>query len=927
MRYYSKSTNEALKYLKVNPEIGLSTNEVEERRKKYGYNEFKIKEGKSLIESISDSIMEPMILILLGAAVISAFVGEVHDAFGILGAIILGLSIGAATESKSKKAAQALSKLTENIEVKVLRNGKIHQISKRDLVPGDIVYIESGNMIPADGRLIQAINLKLREDMLTGESADVLKNAEKIIDMEVVYGKTEIIEQDAIPAKQVNMVFGGTLVAYGRGIMVVTTIGDKTEMGKIAQNIGDDDIQTPLQLKLGKLGARIAIVSGVVAFLLCMYMIMKMNANGEIILDTSGIIPFLKSLEPAKGAYMVCIALIVATVPEGLPTMVNITLAITMQKMAKINALVTKKEACETIGCVSVICSDKTGTLTQNKMMVEVAYIDGKYINSSEYHSNSYFEENCIVNSTADIEKEDKDYKYIGSATECALLLYHRNKDYNKFRKEVNLVSQVPFNSDKKRMSSLINMEDNGVFLSKGAPEVLLEECAYMQKGKDIVTLTPQMKRNILNEIRKLQVKSMRTLGFAYKTIDKSSMQVALTYEDEIAITEDLGIYERGRDLIFGGFVGIVDPLREGVKESIQIAYDAGVKVKMLTGDNINTAKAIGKEIGLLDDGKKAVEATYIDILSDEELREEINDISIVARSKPDTKMRIVQALQANLEVVAVTGDGINDAPALSKADVGISMGISGTEVSKNASDIILTDDSFSTIVDGIKWGRGIYENFQRFIQFQLTVNIVAFMIAVISQIMGTEMPFTTIQLLWVNIIMDGPPALALGLEPVRDYVLKRKPIKRKASIIAKGMLVNIIINAVLIISIVNLQSFFNVLNATPEEQETVVFSVFAFSALFNALSCREFGLNSVIPNFFKNKLALYVIFITGIVQVLFTQVFRSFFNSVALSNFMWIKIILLSSMVLVLNEVVKFILRVMKKQGHMVRNIRRVYK
>ena len=412
MRYYSKSTNETLKYLKVNPEIGLSNSDIEERRHKYGYNEFKIKEGKSLLESISDSIMEPMILILLGAAVISAFVGEAHDAFGILGAIILGLSIGAATESKSKKAAQALSKLTENIEVKVLRNGKIHQISKRDLVPGDIVYIESGNMIPADGRLIQSINLKLREDMLTGESADVLKNADEIVDMDVVYGKTEIIEQDTIPSKQVNMVFGGTLVAYGRGIMVVTTIGDKTEMGKIAQNIGDDDIQTPLQLKLGKLGARIAIVSGIIAFLLCMYMIMKMNLNGTIKLDTSGIIPFLKSLEPAKEAYMVCIALIVATVPEGLPTMVNITLAITMQKMAKINALVTKKEACETIGCVSVICSDKTGTLTQNKMMVEVAYVDGKYIDNNDYHSNSYFEENCIVNSTADIEKDEKDYKY-----------------------------------------------------------------------------------------------------------------------------------------------------------------------------------------------------------------------------------------------------------------------------------------------------------------------------------------------------------------------------------------------------------------------------------------------------------------------------------------------------------------------------------
>ena len=920
MRYYNKSSDETLKYLKVNSEVGLSANDVDERIKKYGFNEFKVKEGKSLIEEISDSIMEPMILILLAAAVISSFVGEVHDAIGILGAVILGLAIGAATESKSKKAAQALSKLTENIEVKVLRNGNIHQVPKRDLVPGDIVYIESGDMIPADGRLIESINLKVREDMLTGESADVVKDSEKIIDMEVVYGKTEIIEQETIPAKQVNMVFGGTLVAYGRGMMVVTSTGDKTEMGKIAQNIGSDDIQTPLQIKLGKLGAKIAVISGIIASILFAFMIIKMSVNGELILDTSGILAFLKSLEPAKDVYMVCIALIVATVPEGLPTMVNITLAITMQKMAKINALVTKKEACETIGCVSVICSDKTGTLTQNKMMVEVAYVDGKYIDTSEYKSNSYFEENCIVNSTADIEKEENSYKYIGSATECALLLYHRNKDYNKLRKETNLISQIPFSSDKKRMSSLINKEGYGVFLTKGEPEILLERCAYMQKGRDIVEMTSQMKKELLREIKKLQLKSMRTLGFAYKNIDISAMQVASTYDDEIAISECLEPYENDRNLIFGGFVGIIDPLRDGVKESIQIAYDAGVKVKMLTGDNINTAVAIGEEIGLLDDGKKAVEATYIDILTDEELREEINDISIVARSKPDTKMRIVQALQANSEVVAVTGDGINDAPALSKADVGISMGISGTEVSKNASDIILTDDSFSTIVDGIKWGRGIYENFQRFIQFQLTVNIVAFMIAVISQIMGREMPFTTIQLLWVNIIMDGPPALALGLEPVRDYVIKRKPIKRNAGIIARSMYVNIIINAFLIMFIVHLQEFFNILNATPQEKGTVVFSLFAFSALFNALNCREFGLNSTIPNLFKNKLALEVIFMTAVAQIVFTQVFKGFFNSVALSVSMWIKIILLSSMVLVLNEIVKFVFRVIKKQGNIVR-------
>ena len=914
MRYYNKSINETLKYLNVNKESGLNTSDVESRRKKYGFNEFQIKEGKSILDEIFDSVMEPMILILLAAAVISAFAGETHDAIGILVAVLLGLSIGAITEGKSKKAAQALSKLTENIEVKVLREGNVHTVPKKDLVPGDIVYIESGDMIPADGRLIQSINLKLREDMLTGESEDVVKNAEGTVEMEVVYGKTEIIEQETIPAKQINMVFGGTLVAYGRGIMVVTAIGDNTEMGKIAQNISDDDVSTPLQIKLGKLGAKIAIISGAISFLLCLFMILKMTSNGEIAIDTSGFIALLQSLEPAKNAYTVCIALIVATVPEGLPTMVNITLAITMQKMAKINALVTKKEACETIGCVSVICSDKTGTLTQNKMKVEVAYIDGKYIDNEEYESHSYFEENCLVNSTADIEKEDKSYKYIGSATECALLLYHNSKDYIQFRKDTKLLSQVPFSSDKKRMSSLIDIDGNEIFLSKGAPEVLLEKCEYIQKGRDIVLITPKIRAEVLKEIGKLQDKSMRILGFAYKIVDTWAKEIALACDGELAVSEYLETYENDEDLIFSGFVGIVDPLREGVKESIQIAYDAGVKVKMLTGDNINTATAIGKEIGLLEDGKKAVEATYIDILSDEELRKEINEISIVARSKPDTKMRIVEALQANSEVVAVTGDGINDAPALSRADVGIAMGISGTEVSKNAADIILTDDSFSTIVDGIKWGRGIYENFQRFIQFQLTINIVAFMIAVISQVFGKEMPFTTIQLLWVNIIMDGPPALALGLEPVRDYVLKRKPIRRKAGIIARSMAVNIIINAFLIITIVNIQEFYNILNASPEEQGTVVFSLFAFSALFNAFNCREFGVNSIIPNFFKNKLALRIIFITGIAQIVFTQVFRGFFNTVSLNLVMWIKIILLSSIILVLNEVVKLILRVLKK-------------
>ena len=463
-------------------------------------------------------------------------------------------------------------------------------------------------------------------------------------------------------------------------------------------------------------------------------------------------------------------------------------------------------------------------------------------------------------------------------------------------------------------MTSLISDNNKEVLLCKGAPEVILKNCNYVQQGNKVVPKTLELEKKILREIEKLQLKSMRTLGFAYKETNSSYREVAMTYEAELALADELRAYENDSRLIFSGFVGIVDPLREGVKESIDIANSAGVDVKMLTGDNINTAKSIGEELGLLDNGKIAVEASYIDTLDDEDLKKEINNISIVARSKPDTKMRIVKALQDNGEVVAVTGDGINDAPALNKADVGIAMGISGTEVSKNAADIILTDDSFSTIVDGIKWGRGIYENFQRFIQFQLTVNIVAFAIAILSQITGQEMPFTTIQLLWVNIIMDGPPALALGLEPVREYVLNRKPIKRNSGIIARSMLVNIIINASIIIILIYLQSRYNILNATKIEQGTVVFSVFAFSVLFNALNCREFGVRSAIPNLFKNKLALEVIAITGILQVLFTQIFNKFFNSVPLTTFMWIKIILLSSTILIVNEIVKYLLRIVKK-------------
>lgn len=899
MKYFNNQKSNVLKHLNVDIDTGLKEDEIDSRRKQYGLNEFTQSEDGSFWADLWENLTEPMILILLAAAGISAVVGELHDAIGIIGAIVLGISIGMFTEGKSKKAADALSKLTENIEVKVLRESKIKQIPKNELLPGDIVYIETGDMIPADGRLLESIDLKIREDMLTGESDDVSKNSEVIIEMEQVESKGAIISQDPIPAKQLNMVFGGTLVAYGRGKMVVTEIGDSTEMGKIAQNLSDGDEETPLQVKLGGLGSMIAKVSSAISAILFIFMVGQMIVSKTLNIDMSGFIPFMQSIEPVKTVFTMCVALIVAAVPEGLPTMINMTLAITMQKMAKINALVTKKEACETIGSVSVICSDKTGTLTQNRMTVEVVYLDGEYI-SDNSKSTDIFNKNCIINSTADIEKNVDGVKYIGSATECALLLYN-NSDYRSIRENANIISQNQFTSDKKRMTSIIENSNGMLLLSKGAPEVLLELCKYIKIGNQIVELTQEVKNDILDEIKKLQIKSMRTLGFAYK---------------ELTDNDSTNIDENENELVFNGFVGIRDPLRDDVIESVRIANSAGVAVKMLTGDNINTAKAIGEELGLLKNNMRAVEASYIDTLTDEELKEEIKTISIVARSKPDSKMRIVQVLQSLGEVVAVTGDGINDAPALSKADVGIAMGIAGTEVSKNAADIILTDDSFSTIVEGIKWGRGTYDNFQRFVQFQLTVNIVAFLVAIICSITGQEMPFTTIQLLWVNIIMDGPPALALGLEPVREHVLKRKPIDRNANIITKSMGTTIVLNALFITFLLMMQSTFNILNVSENEQGTVMFSLFAFSALCNAFNCREFNTDSIIPNLFKNKLAIQIIILTAIAQILFTQLFTDFFDSVTLSPTIWIKIIGLASTIILVNEVVKFVLRLFSPKG-----------
>ena len=914
MKYFKEKIEDCLKDQGVDLEKGLSDSEVKARSEKFGKNEFSTKEEGSILEDIKDALLEPMMIILLVAALISAIIGEYYDAIGIVCAVAIGVTIGIVTEGKSKKAAEALAKMTEDIEVKALRNGQVMNVSKSDLVPGDIVYLETGDMVPADGRFIETIDLKIREDMLTGESDDVKKDAKAIIPLEEIEVKGQKQIQDPIPAKQSNMGFTGTLVAYGKGTMLVTGIGDNTEMGKIAETLQVEEEETPLQIKLGNLGSVIAKISSVIAALLFIFMVVKIVNSGDLNVDTTGVKAFLESIGPVKTAFVTCIALIVAAVPEGLPTMVNMTLALTMQKMANINALVTKKEACETIGSVSVICSDKTGTLTQNRMTVENVYLNGKFVDLDKI-DDMYFINNCLLNSTADISFDGDKCNYLGNSTECALLLCLKDHDYKKARKEQKIIHQIPFNSMNKYMGTVIEDGDLNILLVKGAPEIILDKCVNEVSNGKVVKITEERRKEILSEIQKLQAKSMRILGFGFRSISQAEVEAAATAEGNILSGN------KEDELIFNGFVAIKDPLRPDVLNAIETARKAGVETKMLTGDNINTAKAIGEELKMLKNGMRAVEATYIDTLSDEELRKEIKTIAIVARSKPETKMRIVSALQTNGEVVGVTGDGINDAPALTKADVGIAMGITGSEVSKDAADIILTDDNFATIINGIKWGRGVYENFQRFIQFQLTVNVIAFLIAIVSQILNFDMPFTTIQLLWVNIIMDGPPALALGLEPIRDAVFDRKPVDRNASIITKQMITSIVLNAIYVTAILLIQMKFNILGASTEvladgasEMETVLFALFAFSALFNAFNCREFGTDSIFKNFTKNKTALLIIAVTAVAQFIFTELFSGFFNAVSLSLVMWGKVILLAFMIIVVNEVVKFVLRMFKK-------------
>ena len=869
------SREELLAKTGTDSEKGLNPEQVEKSRSTYGTNSFVRQSHESLAKRIWDASTEPMLVMLIFAAIITLAVnitryftgGEYNflECVGIFAAIALSVVITIITEGKSAKAFEALNKINEDTLIKVIRNGEPQLITQKEIVVGDIIMIETGDKIVADGRLFSSNDLSVDESALTVESLPVKKDA-------------EFVCQKSTPvAERANMLYSGCFVSAGNGQMLVTGVGNDTEFGQIAQELSSiEKTTTPLQEKLDKLGKQITVLGASAAAIVFAIEVLQFVMNGQLNLDT------------VSDAFITSIVLIVAAVPEGLPTIVAVSLALNIIKMSKENALVKKMIACETIGCVNIICSDKTGTLTENRMTVQKIYTGGELIDPEQLKDEMLLKNYCI-NSNANISEEDGSWSFIGNPTEGSLLAAAAKAgvDYQELRQAADIVRVFPFSSQNKDMSTIVRENGKEILYVKGNPEKIISLCTGISEEE---------KEKNFHLMEEFQNKAGRLLAFAHKELEGQ-------YNDE-----EQDEVEQG--LIYDGFVVISDPLSPDVYESIRNCRSAGIEVKMLTGDNIRTARAIANELHMLDDDHIAVEAADIEKLTDEELKEALKKIQVIARSTPLVKMRVVKLLKEQGNVVAVTGDGINDAPAIKHADVGIAMGIAGTDVTKEASDMVLLDDSFSTIIKAVQWGRGIYENFKRFIQFQLTVNVSSVVVVICSILAGFSAPFTALELLWINIIMDGPPALTLGLEPIRPDLLKHKPTRRNENIISKKMLLRIFVNGIFISVIFMLQHFKNFLGAAPEEEATVLFTLFVLFQLFNAFNCRELDDTPMFKNLLKNKLMLGVFLLVLILQGIITQFGAAVFETVPLSAAMWGKMLLTAFTVIILNEGIKAVKR-----------------
>ena len=732
---------EVLKELKTNKKTGLTKEEVFSRRQKYGENKLKDKPKESLVIKFIKQFNDFMIIILIIASAISAavsyFQGENDyiDSIIIIAIVILNAFMGVIQEAKAEKSIEALKQMTPP-KAKVIRENETKEINAKDLVPGDIIILEAGNYVPADCRLIESHNLKIEESSLTGENEPVLKDAEMICKKDVALGD------------QLNMVFMTGIVVNGNAKAVVTGTGMNTKVGKIANMIIEDKSpETPIQKKLSQVGKTL----GIVCLAICLLIF---------------VIGLIKNIEPME-MFMTSVGLAVAAIPEGLPAIVTIVLSIGVTKMAKQNSIIRKLPAVETLGSSKVICSDKTGTLTQNKM--KVVEIKSENI--------EFISELATMCTDCTITYKEGKAQVNGEPTEIALVQngLQNNKNKTELYQKMPRINEIPFDSSRKMMTTIHKINNKYRIITKGAPDVLLEKCK----------MTTNEKLKVQNENSKMAKKALRVIAVAYKDVD---------YVPSNMESKDIE-----NNLNFVGLIGMIDPPREGVKEAVKTCKKAGIKTVMITGDHIETAKAIAKELNILGKYDKAMTGKELDKIPQNKLEKEIKEYSVFARVTPEHKVRIVKAWQKTGAVVAMTGDGVNDSPALKNADIGIAMGENGTDVAKNAADMVLTDDNFVTIVKAVKQGRNIYDNIKKAIHFLISTNIGEIVTIFVGLILGFKSPLLAIQLLWVNLVTDSLPAIAIGLEPPEKNIMSRKPVDSRKSIFADGLWNKIIVEGVML--------------------------------------------------------------------------------------------------------------------------------
>lgn len=771
---------------------GLTAEEAKKRLEQYGYNKLQEGKRKGVLQVFAEQFADLLVIILIIAAIISALTGGLEGTIVILAVLILNAILGTVQHFKAQKSLDSLKAMAAP-NARVIRDGQKMEVPAAELVPGDILLLEAGDVTAADGRVLQNFSLQVSESALTGESENVNK-----IDTP--------IDQDELPlGDRLNMVYSSSLVSYGRAVVLVTGTGMQTEIGKIADLMESaQEKATPLQRSLDDFSKKLSIIIMVICAIVFGLGVWRNMGLAE--------------------SLMFAVALAVAAIPEALSSIVTIGLAIGTQKMAKENAIIKNLRAVEGLGCVSVICSDKTGTLTQNRMTVKKAYANGKVWEPEEAKGNDKAVNGLVAESVLCNDGAINGETAVGDPTETALLSFCRTigGDENKVREEFPRLQEIPFDSDRKLMSTLHFRNNRYEMLIKGAPDVLLARCTSVEQNGEVLPLTDEIRSAIVDQNRDFSSQGLRVLAFAKKVLSENR---PLTLEDET-------------DLIFTGLIAMMDPPRVESAPAVADCRRAGIRPVMITGDHKITASAIAREIGILQDGDRAVEGSELEKMTDEELRNEVEHISVYARVSPEHKIRIVRAWQDRGHVAAMTGDGVNDAPALKQADIGIAMGITGTEVSKDAASMILTDDNFATIVKAVANGRNVYTNIKNSIQFLLSGNLAGILVVMITSLFGLPLPFTAVQLLFINLLTDSLPALAVNMEKPTGDLLNQKPRSPKEGILTKDFLQTLGIQGALI-AVATMAAFYLGMQINNGMACTMAFATLCMARLFHGFNCR----------------------------------------------------------------------------------------